>query len=199
MSDKKDQNPAVRKTLSSLKDARHSKSVRSSFASLKGKNQDLPVADKRHGGERPVEVQKANDPFERAESSDAVSNEQAARLPDFQVTGESAQKLEKRRRLFEKGSALLQKESWSTRHGHSVTFVAVFLFTVTLYFRPYELVPSLAAFNSVALIFGVATLLIYLPSQMALEGSISFFFDRDQMHFIYCRLGARNHPYRKRT
>jgi hypothetical protein len=64
-------------------------------------------------------------------------------------------------------------ENWLARNGHSVTYAGIFLFTLVLYFRPYELIPALSGFHSIALIFAVATLLIYLPSQITVEGTIT--------------------------
>ncbi|MCC7306947.1 MAG: hypothetical protein IT173_05235 [Acidobacteria bacterium] len=67
----------------------------------------------------------------------------------------------------------IARETWISRNGHSLTYAGVFLFTLVLYFRPYELIPGLAGFNQMALLAAVATLLIYLPSQIAVEGSIT--------------------------
>lgn len=64
-------------------------------------------------------------------------------------------------------------ESWLVRRGHSVTYLGIFLFTLVLYFRPYELLPGLEAFSSMALILAAATLAIYFPSQIALEGNLT--------------------------
>jgi hypothetical protein len=51
--------------------------------------------------------------------------------------------------------------------------VGLFLFTFVLYFRPYELIPSLAGASSIAFIVALATLLVYLPSQLSAEGSLT--------------------------
>lgn len=58
------------------------------------------------------------------------------------------------------------------RRGHALTYVALFLFTIILYARPAEFYPSpLTA--SIALIVGLLTLAIFVPSQLALEGTLS--------------------------
>lgn len=62
---------------------------------------------------------------------------------------------------------------WSGRNGHALTFVGIFIFTAILYYRPYELLPSLSGLTQMALVAGVITLLIYLPSQLALEGNLT--------------------------
>jgi putative inorganic carbon (HCO3(-)) transporter len=68
---------------------------------------------------------------------------------------------------------LLSRESWSIRRGHGLTYAGLFLFTFVLYFRPYELIPSLSGATSIAFIIALATLLIYLPSQLSSEGTLS--------------------------
>ncbi len=64
-----------------------------------------------------------------------------------------------------------KSENWLSRKGHTITFVGIFLFTLVLYFRPYELIPALAGFQSIALIIAIATLLVFVPVQMSLEGT----------------------------
>ena len=64
-------------------------------------------------------------------------------------------------------------DNWLARNGHSLTYAGIFLFTLVLYFRPYELIPALSGFHSMALIIAVATLLIFLPSQFSVEGTLT--------------------------
>ena len=44
-------------------------------------------------------------------------------------------------------SALGAVDGWKFSHGHKLTFVALFIFSIILYFRPYELVPALSSFG----------------------------------------------------
>ena len=64
-------------------------------------------------------------------------------------------------------------ENWLSRNGHTFTYAGIFLFTLVLYFRPYELIPSLSGFQSIALIAALVTLLIYLPTQLTVEGNLT--------------------------
>jgi len=48
-----------------------------------------------------------------------------------------------------------------------------FLYTAVLYFRPYELSPALAGFSSMAFWIAAATLLVFVPSQLILEGNFT--------------------------
>jgi hypothetical protein len=65
------------------------------------------------------------------------------------------------------------RENWLARNGHLFTFTGIFLFTLVLYFRPYELVPALAGFKSMALMIALGTLLIYIPTQFTVEGNLT--------------------------
>lgn len=64
-------------------------------------------------------------------------------------------------------------DRWIVKRGHMLSYVGLFLFTTVLYFRPYELFPSLAPFSSMAQVLAIATLVLYLPSQVMLEGNLT--------------------------
>ena len=59
------------------------------------------------------------------------------------------------------------------RRGHALSFAGVFLFTLILYFRPYELSPSLAWLSSSAFWIAILTIAIFLPTQLGLEGNLT--------------------------
>jgi probable O-glycosylation ligase (exosortase A-associated) len=59
------------------------------------------------------------------------------------------------------------------RRGHTLSYLGLFLFTIVLYFRPYELIPSLAGVTSMAFWLAVPTLLVFLVTQFALEGNLT--------------------------
>jgi hypothetical protein len=61
------------------------------------------------------------------------------------------------------------------RDGHNLTYAGIFLFTIILYFRPYEWIPALSDFDMMAVVIAVATLLIYLSTQITKEYSLSVF------------------------
>ncbi len=85
------------------------------------------------------------------------------------------QKQNKRRKTVEKDIKLLSRDRWLARNGHTLTYIGIFLFTLVVYFRPYELIPALSGFTSIALIIAVTTILIYLPTQFATEGTLTAF------------------------
>ncbi len=83
-------------------------------------------------------------------------------------------KQNKKQKIFEKEKQLLTHDRL-TRNGHSLTYAGIFLFTLVLYFRPYEMIPGLSGFAVMAEVTAIATLLIYLPTQITKEGSLTVF------------------------
>ncbi|HEX5885860.1 MAG TPA: O-antigen ligase family protein [Pyrinomonadaceae bacterium] len=67
----------------------------------------------------------------------------------------------------------LEAGQWQDKRGHSLTFAFLFLFSVILYFRPYEMIPALSSFKTMAFYTGIITLAIYFVSQMVLEGNLT--------------------------
>lgn len=68
---------------------------------------------------------------------------------------------------------LLENDNWLMRNGHTVTYVFLYLFSVFVFFRPYELLPQLSFLQTGAFVLALATLLFYLPAQFVTEGSIT--------------------------
>jgi hypothetical protein len=85
------------------------------------------------------------------------------------------QKRRKIERGREKDQKLLNSDRWLNRNGHTLTYIGIFLFTFSVYFRPYEWIPGFGSFTSMAMICAVGTLLVYLPSQLATEGNFTIF------------------------
>ena len=82
-------------------------------------------------------------------------------------------KQEKATKKSKKDIALLQSDRWIVKNGHKVTFAGVFLFSFFVFFRPYELIPSLGFLTSGAFIIALATLAIYVPTQITTEGTLT--------------------------
>jgi len=59
------------------------------------------------------------------------------------------------------------------RRGHAVSFIGLFLFTMLVFVRPYELSPWLALMPRIALITAIATLLVFIPTQLGLENRLT--------------------------
>lgn len=86
--------------------------------------------------------------------------------------------------------AKAKKEPWTSRHGHTLSFIGLFLFTAVLYFRPYELFPALSSLTYIAFWIAIVTLLIFLPSQLALEGTLTARPREVHLVLLLCCAGA---------
>lgn len=94
--------------------------------------------------------------------------------PAFETKSEAPRsRQEREEKKLEKDRDLLRGERWIVRNGHTVTFIGLFLFSVMVLFRPYELIPALGFLSTTAFYFALATLLIYLPSQLATESNLT--------------------------
>ena len=65
------------------------------------------------------------------------------------------------------------KESWIHKHGHSISFAGIFLFTLIVFFRPYEWSTSLTWLSTSAFWVALATLAIFVPTQLGLENTVT--------------------------
>jgi hypothetical protein len=83
---------------------------------------------------------------------------------------------QKRRRTekkAEKDRTLLGSDNWLRRNGHTFSYLGLYLFSILVLFRPYELLSQLSFLSSTAFYFAVVTLLIYIPTQLATEGNLT--------------------------
>ncbi|MDX6612673.1 MAG: hypothetical protein QOD75_1859 [Blastocatellia bacterium] len=81
----------------------------------------------------------------------------------------------------------------SLAKGHGLTYVALFLFTVVLYARPAEFYPSpLTA--SIALVIGLFTLVIFVPSQLAVDGRMTARPKEINLVLLFCLSGLLSIP-----
>lgn len=112
----------------------------------------------------------SSQPIETVVVPKIVKTEESIKTP---LSFAEEQKERKIKKAKEKDEKLLDNDRWIVRNGHNLTYVGLFLFTLVVYFRPYEWVPGLQSFTSIALIFAVATLLIYLPTQLSTEGNLT--------------------------
>jgi putative inorganic carbon (HCO3(-)) transporter len=68
---------------------------------------------------------------------------------------------------------LLDKDRWLIRNGHLITYIGLYLFSILVLFRPYEIVPALDFLVATAFYFAVVTLAIYFPSQILTESNLT--------------------------
>ena len=64
-------------------------------------------------------------------------------------------------------------QHWNLKRGHGLSYIGLFLFTLVVYVRPYELWPSLAWTSTSAFWIAILTLLAFIPAQLGLENRIT--------------------------
>jgi O-antigen ligase len=82
----------------------------------------------------------------------------------------------------------------SFSRGHAVTYALLFLFTVVLYLRPADFYPSPLT-NSIALIVGTATLVVFLIAQVSLEGNLTARPREVNLALLFCLLALLSIPF----
>ncbi|MGA9998384.1 MAG: O-antigen ligase family protein [Pyrinomonadaceae bacterium] len=66
------------------------------------------------------------------------------------------------------------KKTWaSLKRGHMLAFLGLFLFTIAVYFRPYEFTPALAWTMNAPYWLALFTLGVFFPKQFMLEGNLT--------------------------
>ena len=85
----------------------------------------------------------------------------------------SGSKEAKKAKADEKDKTLLTSDRWLVRNGHFLTYVGLYLFSILVLFRPYELIPGLGFLSATAFYFALATLIIYIPGQLGTEGNLT--------------------------
>ena len=108
-------------------------------------------------------------------AAEAVSDLQTAALDADVIFSPANTKKGRKLKRTERDKVLLTRDRWLVRNGHSLTYAGLYLFSIMVLFRPYELVPGLEFLNSTAVYFAIATLAIFVPSQLAAEGNLSTF------------------------
>lgn len=85
------------------------------------------------------------------------------------------QKQNKQEKRAEKDRKLLSSDHWLVRSGHGLTYLGLYIFSILVLFRPYELVSSLSFLSTTAFYFAAVTLAVYVPSQLSAEGTLTMF------------------------
>ncbi len=92
-----------------------------------------------------------------------------------ELTFAEESKRKKEEKSTERDSKLLDGERWLKRNGHFLTYCGLYLFSILVLFRPYELIPELGFLSTSAFIVAMATLIIYIPTQFTTEGTFTVF------------------------
>ena len=65
------------------------------------------------------------------------------------------------------------QETWIHKHGHTLSYAGVYLFTTLVFFRPYELSPSLSWLAQTPFWVAVATIVVFVITQLGLENKLT--------------------------
>lgn len=146
---------------------RKSPDLSGDIPSLKKPTKTTPPAESGPQGSVDVAPQ-----FDRTETPPVVTEFPVP--PPQEPTPRSSRK-EKKDRKDEKDRELLTSDRWLVRKGHDLTYVALFLFSIMVLFRPYEIVPGMDFLSGTAFYFALATIVLFIPSQLATEGTLTTF------------------------
>jgi len=80
------------------------------------------------------------------------------------------------------------------KRGHALSFACLFLFTVIVYFRPYELSTSLSFLSNSAFWVAIFTLIVFVLTQLGLEGKITVRPREVNMVFLLAVAGVLSIP-----
>lgn len=97
------------------------------------------------------------------------------KVPAMELTYAEESKQKKEEKKAKKDRELLSSELWIKRNGHNLTYAGLYFFSILVLFRPYELIPALSFLATSAFIVALATLAIYIPTQLTTEGSLTVF------------------------
>jgi len=82
-------------------------------------------------------------------------------------------KQKKEEKKAQKDFELLTGDRWLARNGHTLSYIGLYLFSIVVLYRPYELISGLEFLSTSAFFIAVATLIIFIPTQFTTEGSLT--------------------------
>ncbi len=93
--------------------------------------------------------------------------------PEEETTYAEQAKRKKQEKKAGQDRELLDGEKWLRRNGHALTYAGLYSFSILVFFRPYELIPGLSFLSTSAFLVALATLAVYVPTQLSTEGSLT--------------------------
>lgn len=160
---------------SSAKNGSHSDGGHSTFKAVRKlqlSEENISLKNLRTSSKKINEVKASSDNFSESERIPA-ENPVKEKIVTSELEPAGALGQKKKQKKAEKDFELLSGENWLTRNGHTLSYFGLYLFSVLVLFRPYELIPSLSFLSTSAFILAVVTLLIYIPSQLAVESTLT--------------------------
>ncbi|CAN5626371.1 hypothetical protein BH20ACI4_BH20ACI4_28490 [soil metagenome] len=129
-------------------------------------------SNKKESGKNP------SDPSESENSAAAdfvLKIENKPQIESEELNYAEQKKAKKEEKQTDKDFEMLTGDNWLIRNGHTLTYAGLYLFSILVLFRPYELIPALGFLSATAFYFAAVTLAIYLPTQLATEGNLTIF------------------------
>lgn len=116
-------------------------------------------------------------PSEKKPDGDRVFEDSKNIVAEERAEASFAEGLRRKKNLKRRlaDAKFLGTDRWLARHGHGLTYVGLFLFSVMVLFRPYELIPGLGFLSTSAFYIALLTVAVYIPSQLAAEGNLTHF------------------------
>jgi O-antigen ligase len=153
-------------TLKPLESVKNEKSGESRIRHAQNLKNSNPVSE--------TETAKVFEEERISESAAAVAQAENP-APEAPASYAEQQKIRKKEKLAEKDSRLIDADRWIGRNGHALTYAGLYIFSILVLFRPYELVPGLGFLSSTAFYFAALTLVIFIPTQLSTEGTMTAF------------------------
>jgi O-antigen ligase len=121
-------------------------------------------------------IPSAPNDFQSSDAADfSFKDEKKPPVESEELNYAEQKKIKKEEKQIEKDFEMLTGDNWLVRNGHTLTYAGLYLFSILVLFRPYELIPALGFLSATAFYFAAATLAIYLPTQLSTEGTLTIF------------------------
>lgn len=104
------------------------------------------------------------------------SSSMATEADTWIVTGKGDQSAREQPRISapnQPSSTNLRERATAFQRNHFLSYLGLFLFTAVVYFRPYELIPALRGFTSMAFWIAVVTLVAFVLTQLSIAGNLT--------------------------
>lgn len=141
-----------------------------------GKKKDSPQESLVNPKKEIIETEIPSEPIppdaEKAEAEIFVSAPNIVNSKK-ELTYAEETKQKKEEKKAQKDFDLLTNDRWLERNGHTLTYIGLYLFSIVVLYRPYELIPALSFLSSAAFIIAIATLVVFIPTQFTTEGSLT--------------------------
>ncbi|HEX8135960.1 MAG TPA: O-antigen ligase family protein [Pyrinomonadaceae bacterium] len=129
----------------------------------------------------------------RTQQSEQAQSEETAREEGAERAAQVGPKPETEQ---EAGPGAKLKAATATlKRGHLLGYTGLFLYTVAVFFRPYEFHPSLAGLINLSFWFAIFTLAVFVPSQIMLEGTPTVWTKEVKLILLLCLASLLSMPF----